>query len=339
MKKLLGVLLVLSLLLVICFPAAFAEESEPEVHESGEYQYVILEDGTAEITMYTGKEEELNVPDELDGIQVTGIGNNAFPYNEFLIRVTIPDNVIHVGYNPFATCEKLKDIIVSPDHPYLAVIDGVLFSKPDKRLICYPGTFTETAYTIPYGILSIGEYAFLTHYNLTSSLISISFPESLISIGDDAFFNCKFTSIVIPDSVTSIGKEAFYQCSSLMTASISNNLTCINEFMFASCNSLTSIIIPDSVTSIENSAFSNCKSLTTVIIPEGVTHIGQSAFYGCESLTSITIPESVISIGEYVFDGCDLLTVTVARDSYAAQYCKDNNLKYTYTDANDWLNN
>ena len=70
-----------------------------------------------------------------------------------------------------------------------------------------------------------------------------------------------------------------------------------------------------------------------------VTSIGYVAFSGCSALTNIELPDSVTSIGDSAFKRCDNLTITVQRDSYAAQYAKDNNLKYTYPDANDWLNN
>ena len=58
-----------------------------------------------------------------------------------------------------------------------------------------------------------------------------------------------------------------------------------------------------------------------------------------ETRSSVTIPASVTSIGEDAFSNCPSLTLTVPRGSYAAQYCKDNNLPYTYPDSLDWLNN
>ena len=66
--------------------------------------------------------------------------------------------------------------------------------------------------------------------------------------------------------------------------------------------------------------------------------IGYLAFSFCDELTTITLPRSVTSIGEGTFFGCSNLTLTVDHDSYALQYARENDVPYTYPDANDWLN-
>ena len=115
-------------------------------------------------------------------------------------------------------------------------------------------------------------------------------------------------------------------------------VTAIGNEAFRSCESLKNITIPDSVTSIGDNAFASCKSLTSISIPDGVTSIGEEAFSSCESLTRISIPESVTSISKYAFAECsELLTLTVVRNSWAARWCKENGMNYTYTDALDWL--
>ena len=244
---------------------------------------------------------------------VTSIGDCAFSLCDSLTSITIPDSVEQIGTNPFTVCSALKSISVSPEHPYFATIDGVLFRKADKALISYPAGISSSTYTIPQGITAIGDSAF--YY--CDSLTSVSIPDSVTSIGDNAFYFCEsLTSVTIPDSVTAIGDEAFY-----------------------SCSSLTSVNIPDSVTSIGDRAFSYCDSLTSVSIPDSVTAIGNRAFYYCDSLTSVSIPNSVTSIGDYAFGDCSNLTLTVPRNSYALEYAKTNNIPYTYPDANDWLNN
>ena len=267
---------------------------------------------------------------------VTSIGDCAFSLCDSLTSITIPDSVEQIGTNPFTVCSALKSISVSPEHPYFATIDGVLFRKADKALISYPAGISSSTYTIPQGITAIGDSAF--YY--CDSLTSVSIPDSVTSIGDNAFYFCEsLTSVTIPDSVTAIGDSAFSYCDSLTSFSIPDSFTAIGDQAFYSCYSLTSVNIPDSVTSIGDRAFSYCDSLTSVSIPDSVTAIGNRAFYYCDSLTSVSIPNSVTSIGDYAFGDCSNLTLTVPRNSYAAEYAKTNNIPYTYPDANDWLNN
>ena len=132
---------------------------------------------------------------------------------------------------------------------------------------------------------------------------------SITTIGFARFSGqSSLTSITIPDSVTSIGDEAFWECINLSNLSIGNGVTSIGPCAFQNCTSLTSVTIPDSVTSIGSSAFSGCTNLTIVTIGNGVTSIGEQAFSLCFSLTSITIPNSITSIGDSVFWRCTNLT-------------------------------
>lgn len=339
MKKVLVALLsVLMALLVTC---AWAEEAaEPTVYTSGDYQYVLLEDGTAEISRYSGRDKELTIPATIDGYVVTAIGFEAFSGRYSLTSVTIPDTVTIIGANPFARCSKLTDIIVSPDHPTLATIDGVLFDKMEKKLICYPYAFKNTSYAIPQGIRIIGDSAFINCYNLED----VTLPDSVTTIGDYAFYDCwNLRDVTLPDSVTTIGNFAFTG-SGLTSIEIPDSVTTIVGNPFALCNSLTDIAvspdnptlaaidgvlfdkaekklirypaackrdsyaIPQGIRMIGDYAFLNCDFLTSITIPDSVTFIGEGAFAECTSLTSITIPDSVTSMGDYVFYCCTSLT-------------------------------
>ena len=286
----------------------------------------------------------VSIPDS-----VTSIGDSAFSYCYFLTSVSIPDSVEQIGTNPFAACFELKSISASPDHPYFATIDGVLFRKADKALISYPASISSSTYTIPRGITAIGDGAFYS----CDSLTSVSIPDSVTAIGDGAFYSCdSLTSVSIPDSVEQIGANPFGNCSALKTISVSPEhpyFATIDDVLLRKADKTlisypkgiksSTYTIPQGIASIGDRAFSWCFSLTSVSIPDSVTSIGDFAFYSCDSLTSVSIPDSVTSIGDSAFSFCPNLTLTVPRNSYAAEYAKSNDIYYTYPDANDWLNN
>ena len=143
---------------------------------------------------------------------------------------------------------------------------------------------------------------------------SVTIPNSVTSIGDYAFADCRcLTSITIPNSVLSIGEKAFRGCVGELI--INTNALGLYGGWF------TKLTIGDSVTSIGNDAFSGCSSLESVTIPSSVTSIGYRAFAECRCLTSITIPDSVIEIGKSAFYGCRDLTSFYGKYASADNRC------------------
>jgi hypothetical protein len=174
-----------------------------------------------------------------------------------------------------------------------------------------------TSVTIPNSVTSIGGYAFASCHNL----ISVTIPNSVTSIGNNAFEGCaSLTSISIPNSVTSIGNGAFGSCGGLASITIPNSVTSIGDYAFCFCTSLASVTIPSSVTSIGDYAFGYCPNLTSITIPSSVTSIGNSAFSNCTSLASVTIPNSVTSIGGYAFAVCTSLVAVYLPARFEATY-------------------
>ena len=215
---------------------------------------------------------------------VTSIGNSAFQQCVGLTSITIPSSVTSIGGNAFNICTSLKSINVSDENTAYCSVKGVLLNKDKTEFIKYPDGKTGVSYTIPDSVTSISDYAF---YYCTS-LTSIDIPNSVTSIGERAFSGCSsLTSIDIPNSVKSIGNAAFYWCESLTNITIPDGVTNIGERLFQTCTSLMNVTIPDSVTSVGIFAFYACTSLTSVTIPDSVTSIGLCAFAVCTSLKDV----------------------------------------------------
>ena len=157
-----------------------------------------------------------------------------------------------------------------------------------------------------YAVTRIGKWAFYKNY---SGLNSITIPNSVTSIGEDAFYKCwGLDSITIPNSVTSIEPGAFYSCQNLTSITLSNSLTRIEGSVFSYCMKLKSLTIPNSVTSIGSYAFNWCIALDSITIPNSVTSIGSFVFKNCDNLTSVHIGDSVTSVGDNAFYYCINLT-------------------------------
>lgn len=152
-----------------------------------------------------------------------------------------------------------------------------------------------------------------------SGLTSMTFPNSVTSIGDYAFSECSgLTSINIPSSVTRIGQFAFSRIGGLLSINIPSSVTSIGENPFGGCSNLASIVVEtgnlkyDSrnncnaiIETETNTLITGCKNTS---IPNNVTIIGDDAFDGCSGLNSITIPNSVTSIEWLAFYECSNLT-------------------------------
>jgi len=159
---------------------------------------------------------------------------------------------------------------------------------------------------------------------VTSSdkITSISIGDSIKTIGERAFYNCKnVTSVSLGTKVSKIGAAAFKSCTSLTKIEIKNqsypySLSEIGESAFENCSSLTEIKVykgtklkttnafPYDIAKIQDATFKGCTSLTSFTIPKTVTEIGASAFEGCTGLTTFTIPSNVTKIGAAAFKGC-----------------------------------
>ena len=342
-KRLLSTLLALCMLLSLLPGTAWAEEV-PAPNDGAAHDEVIpLADTlTYENLSYTIADSgiviidcdesatSVIIPEQIDGIPIVTIGDQAFWQCSKLTSITIPSSVIYIWPRAFIGCNSLTDLVVDPQNRNYIVEDDVLFDITKTNLVHCPTTKIGE-YTIPDSVTAIGYYAFKGCNRLTSvtipdsvtyisdfvfdgcsGLTNITVPDSVTFLGQGVFKNCSgLTSVTLPNAITSIASDTFYDCINLPDITIPDSVTSIGRCAFLNCKKLKSITIPDSVTSIDGSAFSGCSGLANVTLPDSVTFIGDNAFNGCSSLTSITLPNSLTSIEPRVFERTGLTSITI----------------------------
>jgi len=287
----------------------------PAVEETDPSQFTCVTNNDAiTITGYTGSGGAVIIPNIIENLPVTCIGNNAFQ-NDSLTNVTIPEGVTTIGDDAFAGCNSLTSATI----PNTVISLGALafYNCYDLTNVAIPGDVTNigplafsfctslTQITVPCGVTSIQQNTFASCFSLTS----VTIPNSVTIIGDGAFDSCgSLTSLVIPNGVTSIGYETFMWCTGLTNFIIPCSVTNIGGGAFSDCTGLTSMTIPNSITSLSANMFYGCSGLTGVTISDSVVNIGDNAFDFCTGLSNITIPNSVTSIGSWAFASCGSLT-------------------------------
>ncbi|SDB89840.1 leucine-rich repeat protein, partial [Williamwhitmania taraxaci] len=201
--------------------------------------------------------------------------------------------------------------------PVLAVLDmgSVQIVDGDLNPVGFPAKAfylksSLTKITFPSTLISIGEYAFFGCTNLSGAL---SIPNTVTSIGDNSFNGCsKLTgSLVIPSGVKTIADGAFSDCSGLTgTLTLPPSLTAIGNYTFDGCMFTGNLIIPNSLVSIGYRAFTGCSGFTGALtIPNSVTSIGAEAFVNCSGFNgALTLSNSLTTIEDRLFNGCSNLT-------------------------------
>lgn len=261
--------------------------------------------------------------------RVTSIGTWAFQNCSHLTSITIPTSVVSIGTDVFESTAWYQN---QPD--------GLIYAG--NVLYGWKGSMpANTTIDVREGTVSIRDEAFryLGGAGWNSRIIAVNIPESVIEIGNKAFYNCgNLTSINLSNKTISIGNQAFHstawynnQANGLVyiddivycykgtmpdntTINIKEGTIGIANYAFSDYKTLSSITIPEGLAMIGDYAFSGCSSLTSVTIPESVSSIGSCAFQNCSSLASINIPQSVTTISDYVFYGCSNLASIAVPD-------------------------
>jgi hypothetical protein len=258
--------------------------------------YYVSTNGTITITGYAGPGGDVTIPDTINGLPVTCIGDGAFynggrPQPYTLTSITIPDSVISIGGAAFAWWGSLRSVTLGNG---LRSIGAVAFA--DCGL---------TTITIPSGVTNIGDAAF------AYSLATVYFLGNAPSLGGPSVFGgfggCP---VVFYLSGTTGWGPTFGGCPTALCVWLPDTYTTNNGTITITgytgpggAVTIPSTINGSPVTSIGYGAFAHWTSLTSVTIPNSVTDIESSAFAYCTSLTSVYfLGNAPSTYGTDVFD-------------------------------------
>lgn len=302
---------------------------------SDPWVYALREDGTAEIVRCDQPETvgSLTVPEALNGIPVTAIGDKAFSQCYYLTDVTLPEGITHIGDFAFEDCTDIETLTIPGTvtsmgcNPFIGTTihlqlagsntaleqqGAFLLDRETKRLICCQSSpeGTEEApapLVIPTGTREIGDYAFSR-----SDAVQVVLPTGVTKIGRCAFQRClNLVSVTLPEGVEEIGDHAFQRCSKLEEVNLPDSVTHLGRNPFA--GSPVTLSLSASHPALELRAdvlierstgkllsFPCVGSEPAYEIPGDIREIGEFAFAYCKDLFTLTVPANV-EIAENAF--------------------------------------
>lgn len=237
------------------------------------------------------------------------IGEGAFNGCSRLTTVKLSQNIANLGYGAFANCGKLLNVEISPAIYKMPsdVFDNTpwLDSQPFVDGVKYVGQvaiMTDGSNNISFreGTLGIADYFNGKYY-----------MDGISMTGDNPYYKCNYKAaqlpqkITFPSSLLYIGNCAFYGCSGLTEIMLPEGLEEIGVFSFGGGVPIASVQIPASLRKIGTRAFDQ-SSIATLILPTTLLEIGSKAFYRNKKLMRLeyNVPRAT---GEGVFESCTLL--------------------------------
>lgn len=310
MKKLICILLSLTILFSSYVIASASSNFKIKFYKKNGYSYVVLKDGNALIENYYGKKSRLVIPEKIDGHTVVKIGWDdsddiiiqeefddeadmfCFYGNNRIKELTIPDTVKEIASRTFQRCKKLEKVVLGKG--IKTIEDAVFADCKNLKKIKISSSVTE-----------IGSYAFRN-----SNLKKFTIGKNINYISSDThyvFGNSPIKEIKVSkkNKKYSSKKGVLYNKNKTRllyyplkkkNASfvIPKSVKIINDYAFNKQKNLKKITISNKVKTIGNSAFSNIKKLTKIKFKtKGKLIIKEYAFWNCKALKSVKIPKKI----------------------------------------------
>lgn len=330
--------------LVLSFGAVSVVAHAEEIYKyaGNTYTYNVLNDGTAEITSFSGTKPEKEIPRAVGGYTVSRIGNNAYTGltvdNEIdTLKVRyyptgfyFPETTVSIGNSAYKNCTFERNIMYMPQA--LKRIEDSAFENCSslKCISFYPGleSIGDNAFSGCTGLSSIDFFGTQDEWNNVD-----------IGTGNECLLNATinftydYTNYgveILPDDtielITYYNPDMLSMDNSLRVDDIpqiifNRNVTSLGEWFIADMGADLDIVIPENITHIHPKALVKNYSVVNVTVDENnpvydsrnnckaiiETDTGKLVF-GCKNTV---IPTGVTSIGDYAFYSCKIRSLTI----------------------------
>ena len=204
--------------------------------------YTEKEDGTFELTAVANRENKTEFRVEAEGKVVSSIARHPFKWDSYIETVYIGKDVKELRGESFVNLRALKEFVVDEQNESYTAVDGVLYTKDMKTLLCVPKAYE-------------GGKTFIV-------------PETVEVISRSALSDCKFEEVLLPEGLKRIESMAFLKA---------ENLKEINSYK----GSKTYASLPEGLEFIGLDAFNYASGLTYLYIPSSIKEIGAYSFCYC----------------------------------------------------------
>ena len=204
--------------------------------------YTEKEDGTFELTAVANRENKTEFTTEAEGKVVSSIARHPFKWDSYIETVYIGKDVKELRGESFVNLRALKEFVVDEQNESFCAVDGVLYTKDMKTLLCVPKAYE-------------GGKTFIV-------------PETVEVISRSALSDCKFEEVLLPEGLKRIESMAFLKA---------ENLKEINSYK----GSKTYASLPEGLEFIGLDAFNYASGLTYLYIPSSIKEIGAYSFCYC----------------------------------------------------------
>lgn len=209
------------------------------IEKTDRFEYILLDDGTIEVTKYIGNDINVVIPEEIDGKIVTKIDAFCFRNNDnrFNIKnITISKNINGFTYSfngeksEASGCLQelinLESIVVDKNNQIYASESGILFNKDLTKLLYYPNHKSDEEYVVKSSVSELGRSSI--SYNVF--LKRLKFESFLTFIDEDAITNCKIEEAEYPIYLDSSSYLSLYTfCNNLKKVYISKEVEHMND--------------------------------------------------------------------------------------------------------------